>query len=140
MGERIMHVYIATRGQKEKVDKFIQDLGSQYFKYKHSPHETEGWVQLGVRPIEIWEIAFPKQHLNEVLATLNGSCFKITAKRKLEKPLAILFTAVRKLLRLKDVPLPIPPNTPMRITQHNYVDVKFIGIKEDEQDGSIELV
>jgi len=135
-----MHLYIATRGQKDRVDNMINDLQAIYYPYKGGPHSKPGedMVQLGVRPWQFWEIVFPKEHLNEILATIGGNKFNVKDRRPLAKCFAFL-VKLKKFMGLKSVP-EIPANTPRRLIRREYVDVKHIGIKEDEYDGSTELI
>lgn len=133
-----MHLYIATRGQKDKVDTLISDLQAQFFSYRHSPHEQPGMLQLGVRPLQLWEIAFPKEHLQEVMATLNGSTFTLKDYRRLPKVLSWVVGSVRKLMGLGEVPKIIEPRK-KRVLRNFDVDIKFLAIKNDA-DGKTELI
>ncbi len=66
-----MHMYLASRGQKDKVDNFINDLQAINLHYG-SPNEKghRMIVQLGVHPIELWELTFPKEHFETILNTI----------------------------------------------------------------------
>ena len=130
-----MHAYILTRGQKEKVDAWIRDLQAQYFPYKTSPHAESppAALQLGVRPVQFWEIAFPKECLPEVMALLNASTFDTKDKRKINR----LFAWILKLANvfgLKPVPKDMKPaqrRMTCRESPAYAIDVKCIGLKDD---------
>ena len=67
-----MHIYMMTRGLKDRVDNFINDLQAQYFHYgKESVMPC--LTQLQVRPIQLWEIVFPEEHLPVVSKLLFGN-------------------------------------------------------------------
>lgn len=134
-----MHLYMITRGQKDKVDQYINDLNAQFFTYQATPHKNQPpmMLQLGVRPIQFWEIAFPKEHLNEVLATINGAEFDINDKRWFVK-IASWMLKFRKLIGLKPIPK-IPPKTQRRAIRDIDIDKKLIGLKDDQY-GKVELI
>mgnify|MGYP001592748804 CR=1 FL=1 len=139
-GMGIMHLYIATRGQKGKVDDFISDLQAQYFPYRYSPHDPMGFLQLGVRPLQLWELAFPEEHLQEVLATLNGSPFNPKDYRRLPKVLSWIAGSVRKFMGLGEVPKLIEPVQKKRIVRKDSaIDIKLIAVKKDQM-GKIEMI
>lgn len=58
-----------TRGIKAQVDRWVEECSKTYWAY--GPADTQ--VQLAMRPIQLWEIVFPKAHLQSVLATIGGS-------------------------------------------------------------------
>jgi len=129
-----MHLYIATRGQKDMVDQVIRDMQAQYFPYKISPHDKKpGMIQLGVRPMQFWEIAFPKECYPEVMRSLKPAVLSIKSKGVLRKGLSILFK-LKRLLGLKSCPK-WDEKGQYRILSPNakrFVDIKAIGIKEDK--------
>lgn len=133
-----MHLYITTRGQKNLVDNYINDLQAQYYPYKMDPHNTQPMqLQLGVRPLQFWEITFPREELNNVLATIGGGKIETTDKRKCVR-LAAWILKLARFFGLKPVP-DVIKDTPVRIIRRKNVDVKLIGLKDD-QDAKIELV
>lgn len=62
-----MHLYVASRGIWHETLNWVNDLSAQYL-----PYEFNGTthVQLAMRPIMLWEIVFPKEHLGTVCRTL----------------------------------------------------------------------
>lgn len=132
-----MHLYILTRGQKDKVDRLISDLQAQYFDYKCNPHDKQPHkIQLGVRPIQLWELAFPKEHLEEISRTLElqTDTWKTDSKvpSKIRWAMKKMCWVIRRILKLKEVPA-YEPKGFKRIIQHrDVVDIRGVGIKEDK--------
>lgn len=81
-----------TRGIKNEVDRWVEHMSSQYFSY------GTGQVQLSMRPIQFWEVVFPKESLNEVLKLINWP-------GKHREDLRWKMEFIRKRLKLD----PIPP-------------------------------
>src|SRR3990167_10222030 len=100
-----MHLYIATRGQKQLVENFMSNLSAMSLPYKASPHDkgNSSFLQLGVRPLQLWEIAFPEDQLDVVLTTLDGSEFRTNDNRWLPVFIGYILK-LKSLLGLKDVP------------------------------------
>lgn len=105
------HLYMLTRGQKDLVDNYINDLQAQHFSYKPNPHTAPGYLQLGVRPVQLWEITFPREHLNEVLATIQPSTLKARDEKGLRKVFAWAIS-LKKYLGLKPIPVLKTQDTP----------------------------
>lgn len=71
-----MHIYFATKGIKFEVDEFINQLSAKFLpwkwrKDKDSPLQ-DATLQLSVRPIQLWEVGFPKEHYDLVATTIFG--------------------------------------------------------------------
>ena len=113
-----MHLYFLTRGIKKNVDNFINDMSAQYF-----PTGLPGnmWVQLSMRPIQLWECVMPEANLHDVLATL---------KPNDEQEHRKIIEKFRFLLGAKKVPELNPKANP-RMVFKNDVAIYPIGIKED---------
>lgn len=126
-----MHLYITTRGIKQDVDRFIQDLQAQYFPIEHSGKKA--LVQLAMRPIQLWEVVFPEPCLNEVIRTLDPEI------QKNNKMPSIFTAGLRKSLGLKKAPdkdLNIPPRPLFK----GWTQVELIGMKKDNYiDGNEQL-
>jgi len=71
-----MQVYFITRGVKHQSDLFITQLQGKYLKTKQKlagdKEPKDYMVQVGVRPVQLWEVAFPKEHKDLMLTTLFG--------------------------------------------------------------------
>jgi len=65
---------IATRGNKESVELFIKELSSKYIPLPFTNKKTGKVVNVAhtihVRPIQLWEIVFPKEQKDAILTTL----------------------------------------------------------------------
>lgn len=68
-----MQFYFITRGVKEKVDSFIAQLQYKFLpvKWKNKEgKEEDRMLQMGLRPVQLWECAFPKEHKDVILNTI----------------------------------------------------------------------
>ena len=116
-----------TRGVKRDVDNTISDLQAQYFKYNNK----NVYMQLGVRPMQLWEFAFPKESLPVMLKTLcPGNSFDPKTYKYKQ------LTALRLLLNAKKIPAMDLSQSPMRIIAKKSCAIYPIGIKEDGVWGS----
>jgi len=81
-------------------------------------------IQMGVRPIQLWSLVFPKENLNEVLNTVANPLPRSFMQENAMK-------VFRGLLHAKKVPEWDPATTPKRLLFHEAVEFTPIGIKED---------
>jgi len=93
-----MHLYMITRGIKQDVERFIRDLEAQYLPYKMDAG-TIG-IQLQVRPIQLWEIAFCKENLPVVLKTVGNPGYETTIRPDIN----LKFQILRKIFKAKKIP------------------------------------
>ena len=91
-----MHLYYITRGIKEQVDKWIESLESQFLPYSKNKEGEMIAAQFAVRPIQLWEFVFPKQHRDLILNT----CGYPPVKDWKSKYMSVL----RMMLKAKKVP------------------------------------
>src|SRR3990167_10644419 len=135
-----MHLYIATRGQKHLVETYMNNLQAIMLPYEPSPHKNgNSLLQIGVRPLQLWEIAFPEQHLNSVLTSLGGSEFRTEDKRWMPSLIGYLLK-LKIILGLKDIPKDYDKSKAFAVPNRDpAIDIKYIGIKKDEY-GKVELV
>jgi len=91
-----------TRGIKHAVERFVNDMCAQYFKYTdiRKGKKKKWFVQLAMRPIQLWEVVFPEDALQEVMATMFTNEFKRYHGFKHK----MLATGLRKMLGAKKVP------------------------------------
>lgn len=115
-----MHLYLMTRGIKHCVDWFIRDLQAQYFPYG----EPGNYVQLSVRPVQLWEVVFPKEAFNEVCGTILNS----TENRK---DIGLPMAALRKALGAKKLPKLDFTKLPKRLIYKDFVATYPIGYRPD---------
>ena len=100
------HILLLTRGEKDNVERYIRNVQSIVHpfnmdsKYSDSgrPGVPINAIWTGVRPIQMWEIVFPKEFTQQMLATLSSSPRPLSWKHDL------LLKQFRKLLGYSDVP------------------------------------
>ena len=118
-----------TRGIKHDVDRFINELSAKYlpFKYQSTTDKKlkDYMLQVSVRPVQLWEIAVPKEHQDIMLRTL----FKTQPIRKEYGWMKKYIWAFRKALGLKPIPK-YPAGEVLPVFDAN-VDKIAIGIKDD---------
>ena len=92
----MVHLYVCVRGQVSRVNQWESDLTARYnsYEYKKGQH---GALQLGVRPVRLYEIVFPKVHEQEMLSFIMPTSSWNSKYNK-------YFTWIRKLLGLKEIP------------------------------------
>ena len=126
------HLYIITRGIKHLVDEYIKQLSCKYLPMKIFKGDVPGvkktakyQIQVAVRPIQLWEIVYPKEHQDLMLNTILAGSKGQTNIKKHQK----FANMIRKLLGVKKIPeyktdkmLPIAKAS---------VDVTAIGVKDD---------
>jgi len=143
-----MHFVFATRGINHQVELWKNFMQAQMFTYqrenlkvcqcgiekeKHPTKECKDFkpkiehniVQGALRPIQLWEYVFPKEHKDMVLTSLN---VEPTGK---VHPFAATFNsmALRKAMGLKKVKY--TPTKEFRYMFRDGVALYPIGIKED---------
>lgn len=114
------------------VDNFITQLQGKYLDWKikdKDGKETKVGMQVAVRPVQMWEVVFPKEHLDLMLTTCLGPDGKPYHKRH-NKFIAV----VRKVLGVKKIPK--YDNSSMMICGRDHIDSTGIGIKEDANDNN----
>lgn len=116
-----MHLDIITRGIKHDVDRFITELQGKYLAYEYEKGKRAA-LQVSVRPIQLFEICFPAEHIQTILATLNTDIKRIDPKIEF---------ILRKMLKLKKCPELNPETYPLPIYKSN-IEIVKLGIKEDE--------
>jgi len=85
-----------TRGVKFWIDKFINDLGALALPWKYKGEDS--YIQVAVRPIQLWEVVFPKEHYDQVMNTIFDG-MNVTQHKKHQK----FVYALRKVLGVKKV-------------------------------------
>ena len=119
-----------TRGAKNDVDQFIMQLQGKYLPFKGPQGSTH--LQLLVRPIQLWDVGFPKEHFDVVATTILGKRHDLQKYSKHQKYLMVL----RKIMGLKKIPAYEGKNK-LLVHQRN-TDVIGLGIKDDEGNIAIE--
>ena len=120
---------MVSRGQKDKVDNFINDLQAMFLPYgSPDANGNRMHLQLNVRPVQLWELAFPKEHFKLVLNTI-APTFNNTDGRQREMK---LLQNLRFLLNAKKIPLMDLTNEPRRIVRGEAVGTYPFAIKDDQ--------
>ena len=90
-----MQLYIITRGDKDLVERFINNLRWSMLEWKRPDLEN---CQVGVtaRPIQLWELAFPEECLDQVLGMVQPYSYA-------PKKFNFIFKWIRKLLGFKEI-------------------------------------
>jgi len=97
-----MHLYVLTRGVKNRVDEWENDLGAEWLPLHYKMPDdkiVEGRIKLAIREVKLHEIVFPKEYEEHVMSLVNpgdGSNFgkwgklakKIVSAFMLKKPLS----------------------------------------------------
>ena len=130
-----MHLYVAAKGIKPHLEQWQNDLLAQKLPLMKEGKQVEDdkgnkmFVQLAVRPLQLFEIGFPEEHLQAVLSIVGQQDDYILKRYKILRKFAAM---VRKFLKLKKVPQPEFINPLMQPNQYNKaVAVVPIGLKED---------
>ena len=126
------HLYIITRGIKHLVDEYIKQLSCKYLPMKIFKGDVDGvkedgvfQTQVAVRPIQLWEIVYPKEHQDLMLNTILAGSKGQTNDKKHQK----FANIIRKILRVK--PIPEYKTDKMLPIAKAAVDVTAIGVKDD---------
>lgn len=122
----MVHLYLLTRGIKPNVDRFVNDMLATYV-----PHGNGGMVQVAMRPIQLWEVVFPKQHLPLICNTIMYPNDPNAKSDSRYTYINALNSMLRKIIKLKKIPKYDPHTTPRKIVFKDAVAVYPIGIKED---------
>lgn len=132
-----MHLYVIARGTKPYQDTWVNDLLSKYVPYNPPKNVKaqlglkegeKGLIQLGVRPIQLYEIVFPDDQLDEVLKTVKPELPGYEKYKFLKGTIKM----ISKMLGLKPVPKWKDDGQFRILNQH--VAVHAVGIKEDRKD------
>lgn len=125
-----MHLYIITRGIKEASEKFIKELSSKYvpmpFTNKKTGKKTNVATVVHVRPIQLYEVVFPKEQLDTMLTTIFPTNEGKSNNKKAEK----IFKWIRRFLPMRNIPETWDTSKKMLVAGEG-VDRIALGIKDD---------
>lgn len=133
-----MHLYFITKGIKNEVDQFITELQGKYLPFQWREKETDPFinanVQLSVRPIQLWEVGFPKEHYDVVATTILGEGYNGLMGNDGEKPVFHKWInkyvkVFQKLLHIK--PLPEFKRDRSMPLRRNAIAFIGLGVKDD---------
>ena len=69
-----MQVLLLTRGIKSEVDRWSEELSSKFFEWPRGDNEKDKEtqvIQMGLRPWQMWELAFPKEAYGQVMTFIH---------------------------------------------------------------------
>lgn len=112
------HLYVVARAVKTELDRWINDLLALYIPYEHEKGK-KAEIQLGVRPIQLFEIVYPEAYEEEILKAI----------QPYDDRGRMFATALRKLLRLK--PVKKVEGYSVFKRRHPHVSVIGVGTKKD---------
>ena len=121
---RKMHLYVLTRGILSATKQWENDLAAQYLPFKvlekGKKKPTPYLAQLHVRPVNLYEIVFPEECLDQVLGMVKPG----SPPGKFSKFIKMFF----KMMGLKKIPDYTPKITP----PGDGVTVVGLGLKKDK--------
>lgn len=126
-----MHLITLTRGHKPNVDMAINDLQAMNLLTNNNGKQT--YTGLGVRPVQLWEFVFPKEHLEFMLATMHY-------RDENEPMVEDKFKWIRRALKLKKIPKLDYSTLKRQLIRKEHVAFHHIGIKEDLFNNGTELL
>ncbi len=124
-----MKYIIATRGERWSVKKFISELSAKYlpFPCKKDGKDVPGMsFQVGVMPMQLWCINFPRDMEEQIKATLFHKGRHEADKKTLYSK---LLAPIRKILKLKPIKMDIKEEMALPINR-KWVQVLPIGKME----------
>jgi len=131
-----------TRGIKRQVNRFIDELSAKYLPYTcpakigQFKRGDQIAVQVAVRPIQLWEVVFPKEHLEIMQNTLFQ---KWGSKPQHSRHQKHIF-ALRKALGVKKLPkYEFDPKKVLPVYEKD-VERTGIGYKEDYDKDGLEML
>ena len=129
------HIIVAVRGQRDVINRWEETLNSVFLPYETEiiDHATGKRVmmnlQLGIRPIRIYDVTYPKVQEQLVMQLLNPGRTWVDKYQK-------YFDWIRKLLGLN----PMPEYKRQDYPHQRFVEVIGIGTKEDKTRNGVELL
>ena len=122
-----MHLYVLTRGVLAATKAWENDLNAQYLPFevleKGKKKPTKCLTQLAVRPVNLYEIVFPEESLQDVLGMVRPQSHKTVSGKW-----AWLVNMLTKKLGLKK----IPDYKPKQLPLGDGVTVIGLGLKNDK--------
>ena len=120
-----MHLYILARGIKHDLDRFISELSAKYLPFKFKGEDK--LVQVAVRPIQLYEIVFPKEHLGTMAKTL-----EVTDGQDSIKFLRKYAKIFRKLLHLEKIDPKLLSGAAVMPVYKQNIEIIGLGFKPDK--------
>jgi len=129
-----MHLDFFAEGVKHDLDEFEKWLETRAFSLPHTNTDgTKGATNIAgaLRPRRFYTFVFPREHLDLVLNSLQPeNCEVSRVDNKGTKILKAPLTLLRKLFRLKKIPIPDEKKGIFPIYKNN-VRLVGLGIRDD---------
>ena len=135
-----MHLYILARGIKHEFDRFVNELSAKYlpmmWKGKKDENKKLYNMQVSVRPIQLFEVVFPKEHEEEMVRLMEAS--KNSGFAQHQKGYEKLLFPLRKALKAKKLDKKLrdkinkSPRKSQIACRKQGVQTIIIGRKDDE--------
>ncbi len=125
-----MDFYFMTRGDKDCVAKFANELSAQRFYWNAKDDKGKKQklvVAATLQPIQLWNLGFPEENLDLVLNSLDPQ--KVSHGEGVKLPMAM----IRKALGAKKVP-ECKDKTKAFPIYKKHVQILGIGVREDQKD------
>lgn len=124
------HVYFMTRGTKHLADRFIEMLSSTFVSVRRAIG-LQSSIQLNLKPIQLYELVYPKEHKNVIYRTLfEGG----EGKAQHEKHNKFIW-AIRKALGVEPMSDYVRTGDKLPAGMiRDHVEIMFVGEKEDRLD------
>lgn len=129
-----MHLYVLARGIKPHLDKWQNDLLAQWVPMHQNgkPKVEQGmpvYIQLAVRPIQLFEIVFPEEEVDAVMGLCGAGSYMLDEHPSLNFGVKTL----RKVMGLETPPIPSVKHPLMQPHPlFKSVDITPIGLKKDK--------
>jgi len=124
-----MHVYILTRGIKERTDRFIENLCNQYLPFRFKGQNMS--IQINVKPIQLYEIVFPKEHKDIMMRTLFSGTKGEPQHEKHKK----WIKWIRRALGIDEISEYVKEGIKLPTANyHNDLEIMGVGEKEDREE------
>lgn len=119
-----------VRGIKHASDRFINELSAKYLSLpmtnKKNGKVTIANAQVQVRPVQLYEVVFPKEQLDVMLQTL----FPLTDGSTAYKKFQTIVRWAKRLMGLKPIPKEWNRKNHMLVCKDG-VEIIGIGLKDD---------
>ncbi len=126
-----MHLYLLTRGKSNFVRRFREDVEAFFLPYKKDGVDMN--LQMVMRPVQLWELAFPETSKDDVLSMIGNDGLNQMDEEGNRKPdnrwIPWLIRKAVKKLGLMEIPTEIK-KTRQQIPRAN-VGVHLVGMKTD---------
>ena len=125
-----MELYFLASGIKHELEYFEKQMQFMPFLFRFKDKEGKEFAKPiygNLAPIQLYKFVFPKEHLDEVLKTL-----ELPNEGDYLSQFNMHAFALRKLMKAKKIPKP-KKDARVRFFHRGNIAIKGIGIKEDKE-------